>query len=238
MANNAKHPQITLLLTRPQRGSDAFWRALPVSLRDQLTPIISPLVRIDPIANDLPNINSAIFTSANGPILGPNGNNRIAYCVGAQTTQAARNAGWDARHLGNTADQLVDQIIELAPSGPLTHLCGTHTRGDVAPRLSMAGIETTQIAIYDQALQPLSDQAIAALDRENPVILPLFSPRTARQFKKQLNEGVTLHLIALSPAVAHEILEKNTKPVHICAEPTRKAMIEAVQNVAASIPLG
>lgn len=238
MANNAKHPQISLLLTRPQRGSDAFWKALPVDAQAKLQLLIAPLIRIEPISVDLPNIRDVIFTSANGPLCGPRGTGQIAYCVGAQTTQSAQDAGWDARHVGNTANDLVERLVQSPPIGPLTHLCGTHTRGNVAARLTAAGIKTTEITIYDQALQPLSDPANAVLGRENPIILPLFSPRTARQFAKQYKGGATLHIIALSEAVSSEVAGLNAASLHVCADPSRKMMLDAVQNVTASIPLG
>jgi uroporphyrinogen-III synthase len=238
VANNAKHPQITLLLTRPQRGSQAFWDALPAETRTALTPIHTPLISIEPIANDLPNITNVVFSSANGPLFGPKGHQNIAYCVGAQTKQAAQTAGWIAHQMGNSADELVEQLLQTNPAGPLTHLCGRHTRGDIAARLTTAGIQTTETAVYDQVIQPLSDHANTELRRENPVILPLFSPRTARQFARQYKGCAPLHIIALSSAVAAEVSSLPAENVMICVEPTRNAMLKAVQNVTASIALG
>lgn len=238
MANNAKHPQITLLLTRPLRGSDAFWQALPTNLRSDLIPMISPLIRINPLDHTFLKVTDAVFTSANGPLFGPAGHGKTAYCVGAQTTRAATDAGWIAKHFGNTADELVGRLIEAPPSAPLTHLCGVHTRGDIAARLRAAGINADQIETYDQVAQSLSDQATALLRRETLVILPLFSPRTARQFANQHQGGANLHIIALSAAVASELNQTQAASLHICAQPTRNAMIQSVQNVAASLPLG
>lgn len=237
MANNAKHPQITLLLTRPQLGSDAFWQALPDALRRKLMPVISPLVRIEPTNMPVPD-GDVVFSSANGVLSGPAGNGRKAFCIGAITTAAATEAGWDAQHIGNTADELVSHLIKITPKSPLLHLSGTHTRGEIAPRLTAAGVQTRNIAVYDQILQPLSDKARDLLGRGNPVILPLFSPRTAHQFAKEFNGHAALHIIALSPAVASSLNGVSAQTLHICAAPTRIDVVEAMQNVTATLPLG
>jgi uroporphyrinogen-III synthase len=238
VANNAKHPQIDLLLTRPLAGSQAFWEALDKKTRQILRPVFSPLIKIVPLASPESQVGSAIFTSAHGVENGPQGQGKTAYCVGAMTTQAAVDAGWNAVQKGETADQLVELLSNTAIDQPLTHFAGTHTRGDIARRLTSGGISTQYRAVYDQQLCPLTDAATEALSSNFPLLVPLFSPRTAGGFAHQTQGHKHLHIVALSPEVADQVSEVKVQNLSVCDRPTRAAMIDAVQMVATRVTLG
>ncbi|MEO9457590.1 MAG: uroporphyrinogen-III synthase [Erythrobacter sp.] len=238
MANNAKHPQINLLLTRPKTGAEEFWSALEPSIQNLATPIFSPLLKIISLRPELIDLGSVIFSSVNGVAHSPKGDNKIAYCVGAMTTKAAKKSGWKAVQLGDTADELVKTMQSMDFSTPLTHLCGVHTRGQIAQRLTSAKRPTARIAVYDQKQILLNALAIEAQHSNFPLLVPLFSPRTARNFAKQHKGTAPLYLIALSQDVAAEV--KGLSPLYLAVSnsPTRMAMIDVVQNVAREVALG
>ena len=74
------------------------------------------------------------------------------------------------------------------------HPHGAH----VAKRLPVPGM-----VVYDQLSQPLSDAARQALAGMAPVILPLFSPRSARILSEQVTQArAPLWLVPISPAAA------------------------------------
>mgnify|MGYP001627877423 FL=1 len=224
-----------LLMTRPQAAAEGFTAALPDALRARLTILYSPLLDIRPLPGPLEagDARGLIFTSANGVAAAaalPRG--LPAYCVGEATAGAAAAAGWRAEACGGTADALVDRLLETRPDGPLLHLRGAHTRGDVAARLTAGGLPCAGKAVYEQMLLPLTGEAEAALKAQAPVIAPLFSPRSARQFSKICPAEARPILLALRPAVADPMKSLNYKGLQICKMPTAQAMAKAVQDAA------
>jgi|TARA_B110000908_G_scaffold164675_1_gene213015 uroporphyrinogen-III synthase len=238
VANNAKHPQINLLLTRPMAASHTFWEALNSETRQLLQPIVSPLIKINPITSGLEISGSVIFSSVNGALNGPAGDGRIAYCVGAMTTQAALTAGWAAIQAGETANQLVLNLLNRKVGVSLTHLSGVHTRGNIAEILSAGGVSTKRIVVYDQEVCALTSQATEALSVNFPLLVPLFSPRTARSFADQNNGQAALHIIALSQDVADQVSDLTLETLTVLDHPTRLAMIDETQKVASDLTLG
>lgn len=163
--SSTKRP--VLLLTRPPADSQRFAAMLP-----DWRAVISPLLRIVAVDHEGAGLRDApglVFTSAHAvPAAGP-GRGRLALCVGGHTAQAARAAGFDVRTGNGFAEGLLP-LIENAPV-PLMHPHGRH----MARRLPVPGV-----VVYDQQAVPLTDAAQALLAGEGPVVLPLFSPRSAR----------------------------------------------------------
>ena len=174
--------QPTLLLTRPAAQSQEFAERCRAALGPDLAVVISPVLSIRPrdSAPDLGSFRGVVLTSANGAralaaqadVCGVR-----AWCVGDRTAEAARRLGMDARSAAGSADELVDMVA--GEPGPLLHAHGAESRGRVAERLTAAGTETREAVLYDQVAQPLSAEARRLLDGDGPVILPLFSPRSA-----------------------------------------------------------
>jgi uroporphyrinogen-III synthase len=223
--------RITLLMTRPDAGSRAFVVALPDVVTQCCEVIISPLMDIAPLATDMPVCDVAIFTSAHGVAHGPQALGRRAYCLGHATTQAARQAGWRAQQAGQDAATLIAALIAQHPKGRLVHFSGTHTRGNVADQLRAAALNADSVAVYDQRLLPLSDIAKNRLGGENPVIVPLFSPRSALHFSRCAVVSAPLYLGAISTATAANCAALNHLAVQIAQRPDREAMVEVVQNL-------
>lgn len=240
MANNAPPDPIPLLMTRPRAASEAFVAGLSRLTLSQIDVVYSPVLQIVALTADLglADVDAVVFTSANGVAHGPDGNGRAAYCVGAATTRAAAARGWTARQCGPTADALVGNLISDPPGQSLIHMSGTHTRGDVATRLTKAGIPTRNIALYDQVLHPLTSLAKSLLMSEKPVIVPLFSPRSAAQFAQQVPDARTVHAIALSNAVAQCLPQASYGSVTVADTPDANAMRSALDVVLSDVRSG
>jgi len=227
---------LTLLMTRPRAASERFVARLAPDLRHRLRVIHSPLIRIvflpDPVSPG--DARGVIFTSANGIAAAQAAGVRPAvpaYCVGTATARAARDAGWTVAMTCDTADALVAVLIDRHPAAPLLHLRGRHARGDVAERLTAAGIETRAQEVYDQRLIAPSDAARAALDGADPVIAPLFSPRTARHFADTCAGTAPLFLAVISRAAAEPLENMSYRGLIVANRPDGAAMAEAVETL-------
>lgn len=218
-------PKPTLLLTRPLAQSEQFAEDLRNNGFDGEL-VISPLLEITGTAADidLTGYSGVVFSSRNAIDFAPSAK-MPAFCVGDKTAEKARSAGWEAVSADGDADDLVKTIIRENPAGKLLHLRGEHSRGDIAKRLSQAGIETDERVVYQQIERPLSEQAIGALSGENPVILPLFSPRTARLFAKLGPFQAPLRAVAMSEAVAQEMQKVDMTQLIVVAKPTAASML-------------
>ncbi|SEH84197.1 uroporphyrinogen-III synthase [Paracoccus alkenifer] len=163
------HSAPVVLLIRPQEAAERFAAQIaPMGLRA----LISPMLRIVPVPHDAAALQAArglVFTSENGVRFAGPGRGRPAWCVGPRTAKAAAAAGYDAITGPGDAARLIPLISDLGPGW--LHAHGRH----LAARLPVPGV-----VVYDQQALPLSAQARALLAGDGPVILPLFSPRSAR----------------------------------------------------------
>ena len=197
-----------LLLTRPRRQADRFAELCRNRFGSDLRIVTSPVLRISmrTDAVDLAGVAALILTSGNAvPAIPPTAAKAgmTAYAVGDSTAMAARMAGLQAVSAGGTSDDLVAMLLKLRPDGRLLHLHGAETRGSVVDRLADAGIQARGQTVYEQKPVPLSKAALAALAGDNPVALPVFSPRSAELLSVAArNAAAPLTLVTLSAAVA------------------------------------
>ena len=226
---------VALLLTRPQEASARFVSQLPQDLQAGLQVLHAPLMQICPLGNQISyeGYQGVIFTSANGVAAAGHASGSLpAYCVGQRTTEAAKEAGWQAQFCGANAAALVDQLSAAPPLSPLLHLHGHHTRGDVANQLTALGLPCKGQLIYEQQLLPLSTKVKREISAQSNVIVPLFSPRTARHFASLGLDHVNLTLIALSESVAAELKGLNYKELRVSKAPDAISMAEMVRDAA------
>lgn len=215
-------PRPTLLLTRPQPGAKRFaalmrgWRC-----------VISPILRIVPVDHDASILGDAqglVFTSAHAvPWAGP-GRGRPALCVGAHTAREARAAGFDVTEGAGTADSLLP-LIARAPV-PLIHAHGRH----LAKMLPVPGV-----VVYDQKAVGLSAKAKALLADPGPVILPIFSPRTATVLSTQIADArAAITVVAISDAALRN-WSGPARHAIVAERPDAQAMRDAILRLR---PLG
>lgn len=223
-------------MTRPHEASRRFVQRLPEWLRSQVNVVISPLIGIQPVAADpdLADARGVVFTSSSAVTVASELTPRRdlpCFCVGNATTARARDAGWRAAFAGADADALVATLTRDRPETPLLHLRGRHTRGAVAARLTAAGLPVRESVIYDQPVLPLNRAAADALGGPAPVIVPLFSPRSARQFASQHAGTAPLYLAAISNAVAEEVNQLKVKELMVAPQPDAAAMAGLVETL-------
>ncbi len=230
------HATPILLMTRPQAASEAFVTALHGAGEQGFVPVISPLigVRTCGVLPDMTRYFGVIFTSANGvaayrALGGPA--HLACFVVGAATSAAARDAGFAPTSADGDAAALVRLVRSLSPRGPLLHLRGTHARGDVAKNLSLAGTETHEAVIYDQPLLDLTPQARLALNGTAPVVVPLFSPRSAARFAAVASRGAPLLIAAMSAGIRKEVVDLCAIQNIVTPQPSGEAMQKAALHL-------
>lgn len=220
-----------ILLTRPLADAEGF-SALLADMGVTAEVVFSPIVEIVPTEADvdLTNISGVIFSSRNA-VAAVAGHDMPAWCVGEATAAAARAKGWRSVAADGDAESLYARVLADAPNGPLLHIRGEISRGDLAERLTKVGIKTDEVVVYRQAVRPLSGRAKQALMRENPVIVPLFSPRAAAQFARQGPYHAPLHMVVMSEAVREPLGELPVETVVLAEKKEAKAMANAVARL-------
>lgn len=222
-------PEPTLLLTRPEPQSRSFLELCEARAGRSLSAVISPVLRIEATGAlpDLDRFDVVIVTSANAVRClagGPGLTGRRVVTVGARTAEAARAAGADATMLGEDADSFVAAAGQI---GGRAILCrGVHAQGDIAARLASQDVMVEESIVYDQVAQSLSPEAEALLAGRLPVLIPLFSPRSADILGRQAKIDAPVTVIAMSENVAARW--PGPGRVAVADAPTAEAMCDKV----------
>jgi uroporphyrinogen-III synthase len=234
-----------ILVTRPEPGASRFAAALRARFGAAAPVIVAPLM--EPAYADAPlppalaegRAGGLVFTSAAGveglarrcPGLA-----LPAFCVGARTAAAARAAGHAAEALGGDADALVAALVARGAAGgvplPLVHARGADSRGQVADRLTAAGLPTEEAVVYAQTVRTLAPEAAAALAGRVPVVVPVFSPRSARILAAAAQRAdAPLLLAAISPAALAAWDGRPVVRTAIAPAPDEAGMLAAVASL-------
>lgn len=228
------HVPPILLVTRPLRQAERFVEECLRQTGPVFRPVISPLIGIEPI-DTLPEVapdEDLIFTSENAvncAVSLGNLKGRTAYCVGDRTAKAAREAGLSAISAGGAAADLLLLIQSNLEPARYVHLHGEHTRGDIAGNLNRSGVQAREAVLYRQVELTLTPEAIAALHGAAPVIVPLFSPRSAQIFFDQAQgASAQIHVIAISAAVAEQIDAKSGAKFLVSTLPQSDSIIKSL----------
>lgn len=228
-----------LLLTRPKPSSEAFWEALPAESREAVDYLINPLLSIH-VTGPLPaleDVSGLIFTSANAldayAALGGSVLDIPVIAVGAATGQATRAFGFETEIAGGTADHLVRHVLDRGYKGPLVHLRGEIAIGDVAQRLTAAGVATSEVILYGQVLEPFSPTTREALSQDRPILAPVFSPRTALQFGRESDGIGDVSFAAISQSVADVLPKEAASRTRVADTPNRDGMVKLVKEMIA-----
>ncbi len=211
-----------ILLTRPREAAERFAAALESRL-GAVPIILSPVLEIAYLAPDtIPASGAFVFTSAHGVegfrrAGGPAGR---AYCVGEATAEAARKS----RHeVIATAPDIARLMTVLPREGErLLHVRGRH----VTAHLANAHDNIDEVIVYDQNVKTLTREAKTALAGEGSVILPLFSPRSARELARQVSGNSTRLAAFISPAVREAFKAVQLREGAVARTPDAEAMLE------------
>jgi len=235
-----------LLVTRPDEDASATIAALEALGHEA---IASPLLTIQPIAGAaIPDRawQAILVTSANGaraiaahpdfeklksiPVL----------TVGAASAEAAREAGFTSVV---SAEGNVDLLVELVASklepsaGPLLHVAGSVTAGDLKGGLETKGFRVVRVVLYEaQAAKHLLDVAREALMAGTIDGVLFYSPRTAASFATLVKavglEATLKPLIAycLSAPVAEALVGLPFCDIQVSDEPRQSALLSLIGN--------
>ncbi|QBX33746.1 uroporphyrinogen-III synthase [Paracoccus liaowanqingii] len=208
-----------LLLTRPLSDSQRF-----AARMDGWPAVTSPILRIVAVDHDAAALHAAaglVFTSAHAVGAAGPGRGRPALCVGGRTARLARAAGFAVTEGPGTAAGLVP-LIAASPV-PLIHPHGRH----LAHPLPVPGV-----VVYDQQPLPLTPQAHLLLAGPAPVIVPVFSPRSARLLGDMLPQPCApLWRVAISAAAAAAWTGPAPARCTEAAQPSAAAMQAAITQI-------
>ena len=228
------HRAPAILLTRPIAQSLRFAQTLRDRFGSELSIVISPLMETRFLEPALPvqPWEALILTSETAAkfMQRISAQNKWmperAFCVGDRTALVAAEAGLKTMSAQGDANALYDLILAQKVMGPLLHLRGEESRGDLAKRLVSAGLETFEAVIYRQIPQPMTVEAITLLTGKDPVLVPLFSPRSAELFDdefRRIGGQAFVIVAALSRAVA---MAFSGNLVNVATQPDAAAVVE------------
>lgn len=231
-----QHCALSVLLTRPAAQAERFAAEMAIRFGDTLKPVFSPLMVPEYLCPDWPDeeYSTLILTSETGveatARLRALGRKlpKQAICVGDRTAAMARAAGFDATSAQGDAEVLIALILQGDDPGPFLHLRGRDARGDIAPRLAAKGRRAHAAIVYQQVAQRLNGQARALLGGTDPVVIPLFSPRSAALLADFGPFAAPLLLAAISPAAAETATILAPLRMEVAARPDAAAMLDAV----------
>ncbi len=250
----ARRPPV-VIVTRPEPDGSAFAQAVA---RAGLRPVLSPVMDIvfkapgrcdaSTAPADAERSAALAFTSANGVrafAAQSADRGKPVFAVGDATARAAGAAGFEnVRAAGGDVASLAELIAAAAPAGPVIHVAGSERAGDLAAALKAAGVEARREVLYSaverQALSP--DAAAAIAERTGPIVVALFSPRSAEIFLRQLARAApdtdlpALRFACLSKAVAQRVERTDMRDrfgeraVEIAAATTADEMLRLVAS--------
>ncbi|MEI4485445.1 uroporphyrinogen-III synthase [Frigidibacter sp. MR17.14] len=184
----------SLLLTRPAPASARFAEAIARD-RPEVAAVIAPLIEIRfrplpemaaPAAVVLASGHAVRAYARQSPHRPP------AFTIGPRTTEAARGEGFEILAAAPDALALITAILTRPDPGPILVARGTHVARDIAGALRAAGRPVTEAVVYDQAELPPPPAVFDLIAAPGEIVLPLFSPRSAR-----------IAVAALGPAAAN-----------------------------------
>ena len=232
MTNNILPQRPTLLLTRPQKDAQAFAQEV-LSHQPAAQILISPVLTITPIGTlpDLSAYAAVVFTSRHAVACFAHAHipkKMTCFAVGEATAEAAKKLGFLVISSAGAAQDLILLVQKTGAAGPLIHPHGQHARGQIAATLTKKSIPCAECVIYDQIETPLSVQARALLTQPQALLVPVFSPRSARLLQRYGPLPNGSEIIAISQTVAACFSTQPHIKTTVACHPNRGAMLKAV----------
>lgn len=153
-----------------------------------------------------------------------------AYCVGARTAHAAKQAGFTQVFSADGALQDLAQLIAQQHSkGPVFYPSAQHVQGDLAAALAPADRLVISANVYEmQPVTHLPPQIAAEIAAGNISAVSLYSRRTAETYCT-LTSGIAqshaITALCLSENVAQPLLEHHFARIGLADYPSEEAMM-------------
>lgn len=227
MADKPGPPHI--LMTRPRLASERFLAQLEATRAPLGRVVISPAISIETFgaSMDASRFGGVVATSSNAFVDVHGQGDVVAWCVGDATADAARRSGFKAISAGGDAQDLLTLITAARPRSPLLYLRGTHVSRDLGQWLVEHGFDVEQRVVYDQPESEPTAEAIGLLRSGEPVLVPLFSPRSAKIVASWVL-GIEGPVTAV--AMSDTIATAWGGQVVVSPRPTATAMVRAVAD--------
>lgn len=230
----ARQP-LHILITRPEPQAGRLAQELAARFKG-VPVLVAPLMALEWLEPALPAgaFAALILTSETGARAAGRMKARgaplpaHAFCVGDRTAEEARARGFSAVSAAGDARDLARLIAQTPGEGALLHLHGLDRAADMGALLP--GRSVTSLAVYSQRAQPLPPEAARLLQGEGSVLVPLFSPRSARLLAAACPEGLRARLLPVAISVAaKEQLPPALRPATlVAARPDGPAMLAAI----------
>jgi uroporphyrinogen-III synthase len=239
-----------LIVTRPLEDARPLGRRLEAAGHEV---ILAPLLSIRPVSGlAIPEraYQAVLITSANG-VRALNGHpafarlkRATALVVGPASAAAAADAGFArvAQADGDVATLVRSAIATLHPGdGPLLHVSGAVTTGNLASDLEASGFEVDRVVAYEACpVEALPQPCAAALKAGTADGVLLYSPRTARIWAALVADS---ELVPAAMRLVHYCLSDNVADmvrnqlgtavaVKMAARPDEAALIEIIPKPA------
>ncbi|WP_281981104.1 uroporphyrinogen-III synthase [Thalassorhabdomicrobium marinisediminis] len=221
-----------VLATRPRAFSEAFLTALQ-GKAGAFRGLIAPAFECASTGAPIPPFDVAIFTSRAGVAMAPGGAGRHAFCVGDATAQAAEARGYRAVSASGSAVDLIPLILDQAPNGRLLHVRGETAAAEAARILTEAGLPASEVIAYRKEPCPPDAAALAALQDEEALILPLFSAETVSILAEWPCSFQRCHAVAISDTVADAAAQLSPAGIAVSDSMTQEGTIRAVARLIA-----
>lgn len=215
-----------VLVLRPEPGaSETVQRAKAKGLDAEA----SPLFVVEPIEWEAPEAGSfdgLLLTSANALRHGGDQLQDLrglpAYAVGEATAEAAREAGFDIKSVGDAG---VDRLLgSIEPEMKLLHLCGEDRRPPDGARQEIVSLPVYRAVECDVSLE----------DVRNAVAL-IHSPRAGRRFAELAQDRGNIAIVAISEAAA-EAVGEGWASVDAADKPTDEALLALAARLCDTTP--
>ena len=229
MTNNPDQENVILLLTRPLDGNERFCLKIK-HLLYSCEILDNPIQKIDflPSLSKVNKNSVLIFTSANGLRAAKKHNliNKKCFVVGANTKKIAVSFGYDVLGFSKDQENLLKLIKSKKPTESMVHIRGKHTVGNLCDALKRNQFSCLDIIGYNQEPLKIKKQNLQKVHSGRPVILPIFSSRSAELLQSNL-DLTGFNVIAISEAVAKIVTGVELGELVISKKPDLNSMQEA-----------
>ena len=229
MTNNPDQENVILLLTRPLGGNERFCLKIK-HLLYSCEILDNPIQKIDflPSLSKVNKNSVLIFTSANGLRAAKKHNliNKKCFVVGANTKKIAVSFGYDVLGFSKDQENLLKLIKSKKPTESMVHIRGKHTVGNLCDALKRSQLKCLDIIGYNQEPLKIKKQNLQKIHSGRPVILPIFSSRSAELLQSNL-DLTGFNVIAISEAVAKIVTGVELGELVISKKPDLNSMQEA-----------